>query len=174
MGDGADTTVAGAARNAANGTAHGGARGAPRGAEDVRDLTQALIKLVQASRRTSSRMQRRMPEISVPQLAILLAVQHAGEQGVGAIADAAGLAQPTVTRSLGGLERGGLISRRPDHRDRRGTTVGLTTRGRKLLHEKQDEITGRMVVLWSELSDAERRLAVPLLERLAELLDRLG
>ena len=170
MGDGAETTVAGAAQSAARSADWD----TTQGAEDVRDLTQALMKLVQASRRTSSRMQRRMPEISVPQLAILLAVQHAGGQGVGAIADAAGLAQPTVTRSLGGLERGGLISRRPDHRDRRGTTVGLTTQGHKLLREKQDEITGRMVVLWSELSDTERRLAVPLLERMAELLDRLG
>lgn len=142
--------------------------------EAVRALTRALIRLVQASRRSSSRLQRRMPEISVPQLAILLAVQQAGDQGVGAIADAAGLAQPTVTRSLGGMERGGLISRRPDHRDRRGTKIGLTPQGRKLLREKQDEISDRMVVLWSELSEAERGLAVPLLERLADTLDRLG
>ena len=140
----------------------------------VRAMTQALIRLVQASRRSSSRMQRRMPEISVPQLAILLAVEQAGDQGVGAIADAAGLAQPTVTRSLGGLERGGLINRRPDHRDRRGTKIGLTTQGRKLLREKQDEIADRMVMLWSSLTEAERELAIPLLERLAELLDRLG
>ena len=140
----------------------------------VRAMTQALIRLVQASRRSSSRMQRRMPEISVPQLAILLAVEQAGDQGVGAIADAAGLAQPTVTRSLGGLERGGLISRRPDDRDRRGTKIGLTGQGRKLLREKQDEIADRMVLLWSGLTDAERGLAIPLLERLAELLDRLG
>jgi len=137
-------------------------------------MTQALIRLVQASRRSSSRMQRRMPEISVPQLAILLAVEQAGDQGVGAIADAAGLAQPTVTRSLGGLERGGLISRRPHQHDRRGTQIGLTGQGRKLLREKQDEIGDRMVVLWSELTEAERGLAIPLLERLAEVLDRLG
>lgn len=140
----------------------------------VRAMTQALIRLVQASRRSSSRMQRRMPEISVPQLAILLAVEQAGDQGVGAIADAAGLAQPTVTRSLGGMERGGLINRRPDDRDRRGTKIDLTTQGRKLLREKQDEIAGRMVMLWSGLTEAERGLAIPLLERLAELLDRLG
>lgn len=140
----------------------------------VREMMQALIRLVQASRRSSGRLRRRMPEISVPQLAILLAVEQAGDQGVGAIADAAGLAQPTVTRSLGGLERGGLINRRPHHRDRRGTMIGLTDQGRKLLREKQDEIADRMIMLWSGLTEAERALAIPLLERLAELLDRLG
>lgn len=140
----------------------------------VREMMRALIRLVQASRRSGGRLRRRMPEISVPQLAILLAVEQAGHQGVGAIADAAGLAQPTVTRSLGGLERGGLINRRPRHRDRRGTMIGLTDQGRKLLHEKQEEIADRMVMLWSGLSEAERALAIPLLERLAEMLDRLG
>ena len=46
--------------------------------------------------------------------------------------------------------------------------------GRKLLREKQDEIADRMVILWSGLSEAEQSLAIPLLERLAEVLDRLG
>jgi DNA-binding MarR family transcriptional regulator len=164
VGDGAEVTVAGSRATAADDIGDESA---------VRELTQALIRLVQASRRSGTRLQRSMPDVTVPQLAILLAVQAAGDQGVGAIATAAGLAQPTVTRSLGGLERGGLISRRPADRDRRGTTVGLTTHGRKLLREKQDEIADRMVVLWSELSNAERELAVPLLERLADILDRL-
>lgn len=38
----------------------------------------------------------------------------------------------------------------------------------------QDDLADRMVVLWSGLSEAEQNLAVPLLERLADVLDRLG
>ena len=104
--------------------------------------------------------------------------QMAGDYGIGdatvtALAHAAGVAVPTVTRMLGGLERDGIVERhRVDH-DRRIVRVRLTPAGRDLMAEKRVWILERLRAVYDGLTPAERRAATPLMRRFGALLAEL-
>ena len=90
-----------------------------------------------------------------------------------ALAHAAGVAVPTVTRMLGGLERDGIVERhRVDH-DRRIVRVRLTPAGRGLMAEKREWILERLRAVYDGLTPAERRAATPLMRRFGALLAEL-
>jgi len=52
--------------------------------------------------------------VSPPRLSALSVVVVAGPIGIGALAAAEGVAAPTMTRLVDGLERDGFVRRRPD------------------------------------------------------------
>jgi DNA-binding MarR family transcriptional regulator len=79
-----------------------------------------------------------------------------------------------IGAALGALHRRGLVQRTPDSRDRRRTIVSLTDPGRSAFTVREQTVIDRMVqAVESGYTAAERRrlaAAVPLLERLADLL----
>lgn len=71
--------------------------------------------------------------ISPPRLSALSVVVFAGPIGIGELAAAEGVAAPTMTRLVDGLERDGLVGRGPDPDDRRGVLVRATPKGSREL-----------------------------------------
>jgi DNA-binding MarR family transcriptional regulator len=92
---------------------------------------------------------------------------------VGELAEAAGIAAPTATRMLDGLERAAIVRRTPSTEDRRVVTVQLTPKGRRLLERKRKRVEERRRALYDSLSPPEREQAERLLHRLAVLMDEL-
>ncbi len=71
--------------------------------------------------------------VSPPRLSALSVVVFAGPIGIGALATAEGVAAPTMTRLVDGLERDGLVRRRADPADARGVLVEATATGKRVL-----------------------------------------
>jgi|SRR6187200_252441 DNA-binding MarR family transcriptional regulator len=71
--------------------------------------------------------------VSPPRLSALSVVVFAGPIGIGALAAAEGVAAPTMTRLVDGLEKDGLVRRRPDPADARGVLVEPTATGKRIL-----------------------------------------
>ena len=71
--------------------------------------------------------------VSPPRLSALSVVVFAGPIGIGALAAAEGVAAPTMTRLVDGLEGDGLVRRRPDPADARGVLVEPTATGKRIL-----------------------------------------
>ncbi len=94
-----------------------------------------------------------------------------GPQSVRALAEAAGIAPPTATRMLDGLERDGLVTRRPDEHDRRCVRVSLTAPGRATLKAKQQQVDDARARIAASLEPEERAQAAALLDRLAEVIE---
>ena len=112
--------------------------------------------------------------LSLAQFQLLFSFAELGSgdsQPVGAVAEAAGVAQPTATRMLDGLERQGVIERRPSTEDRRRVTVQLTARGRRLLNRKRDLVAEKRRTVYESLDRDEREGAPALLRKLAAAID---
>nr|WP_255426453.1 MarR family transcriptional regulator [Pseudonocardia sp. C8] len=75
-------------------------------------------------------------DLTEAQVATLESVAHQGPLPVGVIARQAGIAQPTVTRMINGLERQGVVRRIPGEHDDRVVLVELTEAGRELWEAK--------------------------------------
>ncbi len=71
--------------------------------------------------------------VSPPRLSALSVVVFAGPIGIGALATAEGVAAPTMTRLVDGLERDGFVRRRADPADARGVLVEATATGKRIL-----------------------------------------
>jgi DNA-binding MarR family transcriptional regulator len=92
---------------------------------------------------------------------------------VGEIAFAAEIATPTATRMLDALARDGVVEKRPSAVDGRVVTVRLTAKGRRLVRAKGKVVAEKRQRAYESLSRSERRDAVALLGRLAEVIEEL-
>ena len=70
-----------------------------------------------------------------------------------------------MTKRLDRLEQQGLVKRNPDKDDRRGVTIHLTERGRRLLARAVAENTKSEATLLAGLTAKERRLLADLLRQ---------
>jgi DNA-binding MarR family transcriptional regulator len=107
--------------------------------------------------------------LSPPRLSALSAVVGAGPIGIGALAAAEGVAAPTMSRLVDGLERVGLVTREPDPDDARGVLVRSTPKGRQVLTKGRRQRVGALADGLSGLS-AQELAAVA---RGAELIERV-
>lgn len=152
-------------------------RGVPqtRGESSFDEFVGAVLDLMRAARRTGGSAHGIGRDgVSLPQVVVLGAIDDTGERGVSAVADRAGLAQPTVTRALAALERRGMVHRVPHASDGRSTSLSLTVTGRRVLEDKRRQIVGRFAELWSTLAPDERGHAVALVRRLSVIADDLS
>jgi DNA-binding MarR family transcriptional regulator len=135
----------------------------------------ALEEFFGAVRRGRARAARQVGagELTLSQFALLGAFDDAQERQVGELAEAAGVAGPTATRMLDGLERRGIVERRPSQSDRRAVSVRLTPEGRRLVERKRKLSREARRALYDSLSPSERAQAERLLRRLAEVIERL-
>ena len=137
------------------------------------EFAAAWETFFRAVRRAKGRASAQPPEhgVSLAQYYLLAPLSGAGAQTVGALAEAAGVAPPTATRMLDGLDRDGLVTRTPSATDRRCVTVDLTSAGREALERTEAAVAAGRARIADSLSDAEREQAAALLRRLAVVVE---
>jgi DNA-binding MarR family transcriptional regulator len=77
-----------------------------------------------------------------------------------------------ITKRLDAMEEAGLVERRPDPADRRGTLIRLTRSGRNLADSAIEEHVGSEERLLSGLTQKERRSLDDLLRKLLQHLEQ--
>ena len=112
-------------------------------------------------------------ELSLAQYQLLAAFANEDEMSVGDVAIAGGVATPTATRMLSGLERDGIVERRASEVDRRCVQVRLTAEGRRMLEAKRRVVLEKQRVIFAALNPDEQRQAEPILRRLAVAMEDL-
>ncbi len=71
--------------------------------------------------------------LSPARFSVLATLRYEGAQRLGDLARREGVAQPTMTKLVAGLERDSLVVRRADNGDHRGVIVELTPDGRAVV-----------------------------------------
>jgi DNA-binding MarR family transcriptional regulator len=105
--------------------------------------------------------------LSRARLSALSVVVFRGPLTLGELATAEGVRSATMTGIVNGLERDGLVRRRPHGRDKRSVNIEATEAGRRLLDRARARRIDHVVSKLDDLSDDE----LELLARAAELLD---
>ncbi|TIS80374.1 MAG: MarR family transcriptional regulator [Mesorhizobium sp.] len=119
--------------------------------------------------------QRVLDRLDVPvqssQYPLLAALDRLGPLPVGELAQALGIAQPGVTRSVALLAELGLVEVSPSNNDQRRRIVALTRNGRRLVDVAKRDV-------WPRIEKAVANLCVdlsgPLLDQLAAIEDGLA
>jgi len=145
----------------------------PAALTDLERFTAAWDDFSSALRRARSRAWQQPAPLTPAQYHLLLALSHEPGLGVGEMAAAAGCTSPTATRILDGLERDGVVARRPSSEDRRRTIVSLTAKGKRLLGQQRRTHDQKKQRLYAQLSPEERRRTEDLLHRLAKVISEL-
>jgi DNA-binding MarR family transcriptional regulator len=96
---------------------------------------------------------------------ILLDNSENGSLRSSELAEHASVRRATVTGLLDTLERAGLVQREPDPRDRRASSVKITSKGRTLLHKVQPLLIQWAEGILSALSAREQGQLVSLLKK---------
>ncbi|WAC28556.1 MarR family winged helix-turn-helix transcriptional regulator [Ancylobacter sp. SL191] len=111
------------------------------------------------------------PAVPSGQHPFIAALGALGPLTVGELAQALGVSQPGVTRTIAGLVGRGLVETRPGSRDQRQKVVSLTDAGRRLVDLARSE-------LWPQIDAAVAELCAglegPLLDQLTTIEDRLA
>ena len=107
--------------------------------------------------------------VSPPRLSALSVVVAAGPIAIGALATAESVSAPTMSRLVDGLERDGLVERRPDPDDARGVLVVPTAEGRRVLGEGRSRRVRLLAAGLRTLSPTE----LAAIRRGAELMERV-
>jgi DNA-binding MarR family transcriptional regulator len=131
--------------------------------EDVADrLHSAAIHLLRRAAEED-----RGDGLSRARLSALSVVVFRGPLTLGELAAAEGVRSATMTGIVNGLERDGLVRRRPHGSDRRAVQVEATASGRRLLERARAQRIALVASKLGDLSQAE----LDLLDRAAELLE---
>jgi DNA-binding MarR family transcriptional regulator len=108
--------------------------------------------------------------VSPPRLSALSVVVYAGPLAIGALATAEGVAAPTMTRLVDGLEQDGFVRRRRDPADARGVLVEATPAGKRILTRGRAQRVQTLAAGLAALSDDE----LAAIGRGAELIERVS
>ena len=134
-------------------------------------FNEALEQFFRAMRHARVKPSATAGDLTLPQMVLLLPLVDGDRAcGVRELADAAGIASPTATRTLDGLERDGLVVRRPSPTDRRSVLVELTDAGRARVEAARKVARAARVELYRRLDAGEREEAERILRRLAEII----
>jgi DNA-binding MarR family transcriptional regulator len=101
--------------------------------------------------------------------AALATIERHGPLTPSELAEIERVKRPTVTRTLGCLEREGLVQRTPDPADGRSALVSVNAAGRERLRRLRGRKNAYLARRMRDLPPAE----VETLERAAEILDRI-
>jgi DNA-binding MarR family transcriptional regulator len=131
--------------------------------EDVADrLHSAAIHLLRRAAEED-----RGAGLSRARLSALSVVVFRGPLTLGELAAAERVRSATMTGIVNGLERDGLVRRRPHGTDRRAVQVEATASGRRLLNRARAQRIGLVVSKLANLSQVE----LDVLDRAADLLE---
>jgi DNA-binding MarR family transcriptional regulator len=142
---------------------------------EVERFSGAWDEFFAAVRRARGRAAQRVDAgaLTLAQYQLLAAFEDARELCVGELAVAGGIATPTATRMLAGLERDGIVARHASEVDRRSVRVRLTPKGRRRLERKRAEVAAKRQEIYESLTPDERRQAETILRRLAVAVEDL-
>jgi DNA-binding MarR family transcriptional regulator len=136
-------------------------------------LTERAAHLRTAIVRTSRRLRQEgaveTPGLTPTSLAALATIERHGPMTPSEIAAIERVKRPTITRTLGCLEREGLIDRSVDPTDRRSALVSVNAAGRERLRRLRGRKNAYLARRMRNLSDEE----VETLKRAAEILERM-
>jgi DNA-binding MarR family transcriptional regulator len=140
--------------------------GTPADAE-LDELVDAFEGFVRAAKRARARAEPSAP--LTPSQMDLLTPLLAAPDGLGLreLARSVGIAPPTATRMIDGLESRGYVTRARDPEDGRAVRIALTVEGTAVLHERRAQILARRRAMFDLLTPSERRAAAKVLARLA-------
>jgi DNA-binding MarR family transcriptional regulator len=142
-------------------------------AQVASDLRVAVGRLSRQLRRLYGQG-RSDQEPSFLELAILVRLQRTGPSSTTALATSERVTAQAVSAALAGLRRRRLVDLSSDQHDRRRSRVEVNDAGHRLLAEREQRLGDRLAdVIAANFTAAELarlRAAVPLLERLADLL----
>ena len=150
-------------------------RGAP-GASRAPDAStgDAMCALMTTSRLVQRFAQSRIAghglpaRMSGPRMGVLFVVRQAGGLRMGDLANRLGVAPRTVTDLVDGLERDGLLVRKPDPADRRATRLELAPDSTTDFDKMRAIQKAFIAEIFSPLTPLERRTLVRLLDKLKE------
>jgi DNA-binding MarR family transcriptional regulator len=136
-------------------------------------LTDAAAKLRMAIVRTARRLRQEAAVeatgLTPTSTAALASIGRHGPLTPSELARIERVKRPTMTRTLGCLEREGMIERTADPDDGRSSLVSLNAAGRERLRALRGRKNAYLACRMRDLSAAE----VETLERAAEILDRM-
>jgi DNA-binding MarR family transcriptional regulator len=137
--------------------------------QDLDELVVAFDGFVKAAKRSRARAEGTdggtLTTSQADLLAPLLECEPVG-LGLRALARLAGIAAPTATRMVDGLEARGLVTRRRDPDDGRAVLIALTADGEAALRERRAQMLARRRAMFELLTPSERRAAAKVLARL--------
>lgn len=130
---------------------------------------QLRTAIVRTARRLRQEAAAETSGLTPTSVAALATIERHGPMTPSEIADIERVKRPTITRTLGCLEREGLIDRAPDPEDRRSALVSVNGAGRERLRRLRKRKNAYLARRMRDLSDEE----VETLERAAEILERM-
>lgn len=136
-------------------------------------LTERAAHLRTAIVRTARRLRQEAASetsgLTPTSVAALATIERHGPLTPSEIAAIERVKRPTITRTLGCLEREGLIDRSLDPTDRRSALVSVNAAGRERLRRLRGRKNAYLARRMRDLSDED----VETLERAAEILERM-
>jgi DNA-binding MarR family transcriptional regulator len=106
-------------------------------ASSIQDAARLLTALAPRLNRAMRGQVRPKAGLSMPQFILLRALRH-GPLPAGQLAQRFGVSRPTITRTVDGLVKKGLVERHIEPADRRVAMIALTAAG-QLLHESTEQ-----------------------------------
>ncbi len=141
--------------------------------QPAKNLTDSAVHLRMAIVRTARRLRQEAAAeasgLTPTSTSALASIDVHGPLTPSELAAIERVKRPTMTRTLGCLEREGLIERTPDPSDGRSSLVAINAAGRERLRRLRGRKNAYLARLMRELSAEE----VETLERAAEILDRM-
>jgi len=125
--------------------------------------------IVRTARRLRQEAAAETTGLTPTSVAALATIERHGPMTPSEIAKVERVKRPTVTRTLGCLEREGLIDRTPDPADGRSALVSVNGSGRERLRRLRSRKNAYLARRMRDLSPEE----VDTLERAAEILERM-
>ena len=125
--------------------------------------------IVRTARRLRQEAAAETTGLTPTSVAALATIERHGPLTPSEIADVERVKRPTITRTLGCLEREGLIDRSPDPADKRSALVSVNAAGRERLRRLRKRKNAYLARRMRDLSADE----VETLERAAEILERM-
>lgn len=125
--------------------------------------------IVRTARRLRQEAAAETSGLTPTSVAALATIERHGPLTPSEIAAIERVKRPTITRTLGCLEREGLIDRAPDPADGRSSLVSVNGAGRERLRRLRGRKNAYLARRMRDLTDEE----VETLERAAEILERM-
>ena len=147
----------------ASAPAEAGQHVADQAATAVHDLLASFLRLTPR-------------DMSLTSLSVLSTLNRMGPRRITDLAASEGVAQPSVTTLVTSLVQAGYVERRSDPADKRVVMVAITDAGSAFVHSRRAarvEIFADAVAKLSPEETATLAAAVPVIERLHELVDEL-